>query len=103
MKTIIVITIGLFFAGVASAKDVYVRPYIKADGTYVQGYHRSSPNNTTYDNYSAKGNVSPYTGQVGTIEPYDGGNSRGTSPCFVGPRGGTYTTAKSGRKNYGGC
>jgi hypothetical protein len=23
--------------------------------------------------------------------------------CFVGPRGGTYTITKSGRKNYSGC
>ena len=23
--------------------------------------------------------------------------------CFMGPRGGTYTITKSGRKNYGGC
>ncbi len=23
--------------------------------------------------------------------------------CFVGPRGGTYTITKSGKKNYGGC
>lgn len=23
--------------------------------------------------------------------------------CYVGPRGGTYTIAKSGKKNYGGC
>lgn len=23
--------------------------------------------------------------------------------CHVGPRGGTYTITKSGRKNYGGC
>ncbi|MFG6447367.1 YHYH domain-containing protein [Roseateles sp. BYS180W] len=23
--------------------------------------------------------------------------------CYVGPRGGTYTLTKSGRKNYGGC
>jgi hypothetical protein len=25
------------------------------------------------------------------------------SGCYVGPRGGTYTITKSGRKNYGGC
>lgn len=25
------------------------------------------------------------------------------SGCYVGPRGGTYTLTKSGRKNYGGC
>lgn len=23
--------------------------------------------------------------------------------CYVGPRGGTYTITKSGRKNYAGC
>ncbi|WP_431289455.1 YHYH domain-containing protein [Roseateles chitinivorans] len=30
-----------------------------------------------------------------------------TSPsapvCYTGPRGGTYTLTKSGKKNYGGC
>ena len=25
------------------------------------------------------------------------------STCYVGPRGGTYTITRSGRKNYGGC
>lgn len=30
--------------------------------------------------------------------------SRSLPPgCYVGPRGGTYTITKSGRKNYGGC
>lgn len=29
--------------------------------------------------------------------------SPGSPTCFVGPRGGTYTITKSGRKNYGGC
>jgi hypothetical protein len=23
--------------------------------------------------------------------------------CYIGPRGGTYTITKSGKKNYGGC
>lgn len=27
----------------------------------------------------------------------------GSPTCFVGPRGGTYTITKSGRKNYSGC
>lgn len=30
-------------------------------------------------------------------------SSLGGQTCFVGPRGGTYTITKSGRKNYGGC
>lgn len=29
--------------------------------------------------------------------------SYGGGTCYVGPRGGTYTITKSGRKNYGGC
>lgn len=29
--------------------------------------------------------------------------STGGQNCFVGPRGGTYTITKSGRRNYGGC
>jgi len=31
------------------------------------------------------------------------GYSGGGSTCHVGPRGGTYTITKSGKKNYGGC
>lgn len=27
----------------------------------------------------------------------------GGQTCYTGPRGGTYTITKSGRKNYGGC
>ncbi|WP_084513580.1 YHYH domain-containing protein [Azovibrio restrictus] len=31
-------------------------------------------------------------------------SSRSLPPgCYVGPRGGTYTITKSGKKNYGGC
>ena len=46
--------------------DVYVQGYTKSDGTYVQGHYRSSPNGTTSDNYSTKGNINPYTGEYGT-------------------------------------
>jgi hypothetical protein len=27
----------------------------------------------------------------------------GSATCYTGPRGGTYTITKSGRKNYSGC
>ena len=29
--------------------------------------------------------------------------TQGRPTCYVGPKGGTYTITKSGRKNYGGC
>lgn len=46
--------------------DQWVNGYYKKDGTYVQGYWRSTPNATPYDNFSYRGNVNPYTGARGT-------------------------------------
>ncbi len=46
-----------------------VNSYFRRDGTYVAPYYRSAPNSTTYDNYSTRGNVNPYTGQLGTVDP----------------------------------
>lgn len=55
----------LIFASVTQA-DEYVNGYTRPDGTYVQGYYRSSPNSTRSDNYSTQGNTNPYTGERGT-------------------------------------
>ncbi len=49
--------------------DTHVKGYYKQNGTYVEPHYRSSPNSTTYDNFSTKGNVNPYTGQEGTRNP----------------------------------
>lgn len=58
----------MFVAGQVSAVE-YVKGYTKSNGTYVNGYHRSSSNNTQRDNYSTKGNVNPYTGEKGHKTP----------------------------------
>ena len=50
--------------------DVFVNGYTRSDGTYVAPHYRTSPNNTIRDNYSTKGNVNPYTGKNGTVNPY---------------------------------
>jgi hypothetical protein len=52
-----------------SLADVHVRGHYRSNGTYVQPHYRSSPNGTTLDNYSTKGNVNPYTGKEGTVNP----------------------------------
>ena len=60
--------ISLTFAIVATAPafaGTYVAPYVKRDGTYVQGHYRSSPDNTFRNNYDYKGNYNPYTGEPG--------------------------------------
>ena len=56
----------LLSAGIATAQT-HVRPYIRDDGTFVEGHVRSAPNGTSSDNYSTRGNVNPYTGQAGTV------------------------------------
>lgn len=43
----------------------YVRPYIRRDGTYVEGHWRTNPDDSFWNNYSSHGNVNPFTGRVG--------------------------------------
>lgn len=65
--------LGIFISIAASSlfADTYVNGYYKKDGTYVAPHYRSSPNSSTYDNWSTKGNTNPYTGKKGTKDPYD--------------------------------
>lgn len=56
----------------------YVNGYRKSNGTYVQGYYRTSANHTVRDNYSTKGNVNPYTNKRGTRTYYTSNNSQKT-------------------------
>jgi len=54
----------------AYAADTYTKGYVKrSTGKYVSGYHHTKPNHTKLDNYSTKGNVNPYTGKSGTVNP----------------------------------
>jgi hypothetical protein len=46
-----------------------VHGYTAPSGTYVQPHQQTNPNSTQRDNYSATGNVNPYTGAVGTRNP----------------------------------
>jgi hypothetical protein len=61
--------------------DETVRGYFRSNGTYVQSYHRSSPNGTVIDNWSFKGNVNPYTGQTG----HNYYRHSPSSPYYEGP------------------
>ena len=77
MKHIIAAILLAFLALPAFAADTSVRGYTRKDGTYVQPHMRSAPNSTTQDNFSTRGNVNPYTGQIGTRDPYPN-----SSPSF---------------------
>ena len=43
-----------------------VRGYTRSNGTYVAPHYRSSPDGNFANNWSTKGNINPYTGNVGT-------------------------------------
>ena len=64
----LLVLLALFLPSITFARDVNVNGYYRSNGTYVQPHHRSSPNNTTSDNYSHKGNTNPYTGASGTLD-----------------------------------
>jgi hypothetical protein len=71
-------------SGVAFAGDVYVQPHVNRNGTYVQGYHRTTPDSNPYNNYSTQGNVNPYTGQAGTVNPYQQPSYQQPQPVYQG-------------------
>ena len=66
--------IALIFIAISAASAIaqtHVDGYVKRDGTYVAPHMRTESNNTRTDNYSTQGNVNPYTGQSGTVNPYN--------------------------------
>jgi len=61
-------TTALLFAVLlpVSALAGPVRGYTKRNGTHVSASHRTNPDHTQSNNYSAKGHINPYNGKVGT-------------------------------------
>ncbi len=55
--------------GQTNSRHVRVSGYTRSDGTYVQPYFRTAPNSTNRDNFSTIGNVNPYNGKPGWVEP----------------------------------
>ena len=70
MKTLLTAVILMTALVPAANADTYVNGYTTKNGTYVAPHIRSSPNGNPYDNYSTQGNVNPYTGQKGYVNPY---------------------------------
>lgn len=50
--------------------DTYVQGYTKKNGTYVEPHYRTSEDSNKFNNYSTQGNVNPYNGNVGHVDPY---------------------------------
>ena len=65
-KGLIALIMLLSMTSVAAAGDELTSGRVRPDGTYVAPYHRTTPDSAVTNNYGFKGNVNPYSGQVGT-------------------------------------
>lgn len=64
----------------ALAKQVRVKGYYRSNGTYVPPHYRTAPDRNPYNNWSTKGNVNPYTGKPGYINPGLSNGLKGLQP-----------------------
>ena len=62
--------------------DTYVHGYTKQNGTYVEPHYSSSPDSSKFNNYSTEGNVNPYNGKEGHVDPYQ----YNTPPAYTPPK-----------------
>lgn len=62
--------LGALAAGAHAQGQHYVRPHVTSDGTYVEGHFQTNPDGNRFNNWSTQGNMNPYTGQPGTVDPY---------------------------------
>jgi len=81
------------------AAQVYVAPRVNSNGTFTQGHMRTAPNSTTLDNYSTRGNYNPYTGKIGTRDPYASSTAPSTS-TYSSPYSNPYRSSRPYRSRY---
>ena len=70
MKSFIALGLLAISSITAVAADHMVGGYVRKDGTYVAPHMQTAPDSSVYNNYSTRGNVNPYTGQPGTVDPF---------------------------------
>jgi hypothetical protein len=69
LVTGLAVMLSLTLATVTLARDVFVRPHFRQNGTYVQPHFRTAPDHNIFNNYSTYPNLNPYTGRLGTVNP----------------------------------
>ena len=95
------VAITMVVSSMANAGDSYVQSYTRSNGTYVQGYHRTTPDNTVNNNYGTQGNLNPYSGTSGS-RPRNEGQSQGVYNQGNGMGSGTtYTTGTGSYSAFG--
>ncbi|GEM_PF-806539 len=65
MKRAVFLSIAVMAVLTAALADQWADGYLRKDGTYVQGYWRSEPDDKYWNNWSTSGNTNPYTSEKG--------------------------------------
>jgi len=75
---ILVLGLLLSIAPLVDAGQTRVRGYTRKNGTYVQPHYRTTPDSSRSNNWNSQGNINPYTGKQGTVDPYQPRRRRST-------------------------
>ena len=70
-KAVLFLLLFAFILSTIPASAGSVRGYYRKDGTYVRPHYRTNPDGNIWNNYSTKGNINPWTGKKGYVDPYD--------------------------------
>ena len=65
MMRAVLLTLAVMAVLTVALADQWVNGYYRKDGTYVQGYMRSDPDDKYWNNWSSSGNTNPYTREKG--------------------------------------
>lgn len=82
MRTLLILAGLIVAAPTAAQTSTTVRGHVRSDGVYIPQHQRTNPNSTTLDNWSTRGNVNPYTGKVGTVDPYRTPSTTSSYPTY---------------------
>ena len=64
LVTTLVLGFIFFLYGIKCNAYIRVRGYFRG-GSYINSYYRTNANTYKWDNWSAKGNINPFTGKKG--------------------------------------
>ena len=65
-----VISVNFQASGTVNPNYQRVSGYTRKNGTYVPAHRRTRANRNRFDNYSTQGNINPWTGLPGHVNPY---------------------------------
>jgi hypothetical protein len=70
LRLSVAVAVILAAAPVFASGSHAVRGHITTSGVYVAPTRATNPNSVRFDNYSARPNINPASGKVGTVDPF---------------------------------